>query len=84
MLHWVWFIIIGVAAGWLAGKVMKGSGFGLLGDLILGAAGGWVGGYVFDFLRRTNGLLGSLLMATVGAILLIVVVRALGLGGRRK
>jgi uncharacterized membrane protein YeaQ/YmgE (transglycosylase-associated protein family) len=83
MPNWVWFIIIGIAAGWLAGQVMKGSGYGLLGDLIIGAIGGFIGGYVFGLLKiPSGGRLGSLITATVGAILLIVVVRALR-GGRR-
>jgi uncharacterized membrane protein YeaQ/YmgE (transglycosylase-associated protein family) len=83
MPNWVWFIIIGIAAGWLAGQVMKGSGYGLLGDLIIGAIGGLIGGYVFGLLKiKSEGLLGALITATIGAILLIVVVRALR-GGRR-
>jgi uncharacterized membrane protein YeaQ/YmgE (transglycosylase-associated protein family) len=83
MPNWVWFIIIGIAAGWLAGLVMKGSGYGLLGDLVIGAIGGLIGGYVFALLKiPSSGLLGALITAVVGAILLIVVVRALR-GGRR-
>jgi len=83
MPSWVWFIIIGIAAGWIAGQVMKGSGYGLLGDLIIGAMGGLIGGYVFGLLKiPSNGLWGALITAVVGAILLIVVVRALR-GGRR-
>lgn len=83
MPEWVWFIIIGIAAGWLAGQVMKGSGYGLLGDLIIGAIGGVVGGYVFGLLKiKSVGLLGSLITATVGAILLIVVVRGIRRGTR--
>jgi uncharacterized membrane protein YeaQ/YmgE (transglycosylase-associated protein family) len=62
---------------------MKGSGYGLLGDLIIGAIGGYIGGYVFRFLKiPSSGLWGALITAVVGAILLIVVVRALR-GGRR-
>jgi uncharacterized membrane protein YeaQ/YmgE (transglycosylase-associated protein family) len=83
MPEWVWFIIIGIAAGWLAGQVMKGSGYGLLGDLIIGAIGGVVGGYVFGLLKiKSVGLLGALITATVGAILLIVVVRGIRRGTR--
>ena len=83
MPNWVWFIIIGIAAGWIAGQVMKGSGYGLLGDLIIGAIGGLIGGYVFGLLGiKGGGLLGALITAVVGAILLIAVVRAIR-GGRR-
>ncbi|MHB8070873.1 MAG: GlsB/YeaQ/YmgE family stress response membrane protein [Candidatus Cryosericum sp.] len=84
MPDWVWFIIIGIAAGWLAGQVMKGSGYGLIGDLVIGAIGGLVGGYIFGLLKiKSSGLLGSLITAVVGAILLIIVVRAVR-GGRRR
>lgn len=83
MPYWFWWIVIGIVAGWLAGQVMKGSGYGLLGDLIIGAIGGWIGGYVFGFLKiKSSGPLGALITATVGAILLIVVVRAIRRGGR--
>jgi len=83
MPYWFWWIIIGIAAGWLAGQVMKGSGYGLLGDLIIGAIGGLIGGYVFGLLKiKSSGPLGALITATVGAILLIVVVRAIRRGGR--
>jgi uncharacterized membrane protein YeaQ/YmgE (transglycosylase-associated protein family) len=83
MPNWVWFIIIGIAAGWIAGQVMKGSGYGLLGDLIIGAIGGLIGGYVFGLLKiKSSGLWGALITAVVGSILLIIVVRALR-GGRR-
>jgi uncharacterized membrane protein YeaQ/YmgE (transglycosylase-associated protein family) len=83
MPSWFWWIIIGIAAGWIAGQVMKGSGYGLLGDLIIGAIGGLIGGYVFGLLGiKGGGLLGALITAVVGAILLIAVVRAIR-GGRR-
>ena len=60
----LWYIIIGIAAGFLAGKIMRGGGFGVIINLILGIAGGVLGGWVF-------GLLGSLITATVGAILML-------------
>lgn len=80
---WFWWIVIGIAAGWLAGQVMKGSGYGLIGDLIIGAIGGLIGGWVFGLLGiRSSGLWGALITSVIGAILLLVVVRALR-GGRR-
>jgi uncharacterized membrane protein YeaQ/YmgE (transglycosylase-associated protein family) len=83
MPNWLWWIIIGIAAGWIAGQVMKGSGYGLLGDLIIGAIGGLIGGYVFGLLKiPSSGIWGALITAVVGAILLIAVVRAIR-GGRR-
>ncbi len=72
----VWFLLIGIAAGWLAGQIMKGGGFGLLGDLILGVIGALVGGYLFGLLGiAAGGLIGSLITATVGAIVLIALLR---------
>jgi uncharacterized membrane protein YeaQ/YmgE (transglycosylase-associated protein family) len=84
MPSWFWWIVIGIAAGWLAGQVMKGSGYGLLGDLIIGAIGGYIGGWLFGKLgiATGSGPIGAIITATVGAILLIIVVRALR-GGRR-
>lgn len=66
-------IIIGILAGWLAGKVMRGQGYGLIGDLILGLIGGVVGGWLFAQLQVAgpSGVIGSLVVATVGAIILV-------------
>ena len=72
----LWFLLIGLAAGWLAGQIMKGGGFGLVGDLIVGVIGALVGGFLFALLGlQAGGLLGSLVMATVGAVVLIWLVR---------
>ena len=72
----LWFLLIGLAAGWLAGQIMKGGGYGLLGDLVVGVIGALVGGFIFDILGiSAGGLLGSLITATVGAILLIALLR---------
>ena len=74
----LWFILIGIAAGWLAGQIMKGSGSSLVGDLIVGVLGALLGGFLFGMLGiRTTGLLGSLITATVGAVILIAGLRAL-------
>jgi uncharacterized membrane protein YeaQ/YmgE (transglycosylase-associated protein family) len=76
MPDFVWFILIGICAGWLAGQIMKGGGFGLLGDLIVGVIGALLGGWLFGVLGlTTTGLLGSLITATVGAIVLIAILR---------
>ncbi len=75
-MEFVWFILIGIAAGYLAGQVMKGGGFGILGDLIVGVIGALLGGFLFGRLGLTvPGLLGSLITATVGAIVLIALLR---------
>ena len=72
----LWFILIGIAAGWLAGQIMKGSGFGLVGDLVIGVIGALLGGFLFKLLGLSaDTLIGSLITATVGAILLIVILR---------
>jgi uncharacterized membrane protein YeaQ/YmgE (transglycosylase-associated protein family) len=72
----VWFILIGMVAGWLAGQIMKGSGFGVIGDIIVGVLGAILGGLLFNALQVPwGGLFGSLVVATIGAILLIFIVR---------
>jgi uncharacterized membrane protein YeaQ/YmgE (transglycosylase-associated protein family) len=70
------FLLIGIAAGMLAGKIMNGGGFGLVGDLIVGVIGALLGGFLFGlFGLSANGLLGSLVTATVGAMALIALLR---------
>jgi uncharacterized membrane protein YeaQ/YmgE (transglycosylase-associated protein family) len=77
-MQFVWFILIGIAAGWLAGQVMKGGGYGLVGDLIVGVIGALLGGFLFGLLGiSAGGLLGSLVTATVGAVVLIALLRAI-------
>jgi uncharacterized membrane protein YeaQ/YmgE (transglycosylase-associated protein family) len=74
----LWFLLIGIAAGMLAGKVMNGGGFGLVGDLIVGVIGALLGGFLFGlFGLSANGPLGSLVTATVGAIALIALLRVI-------
>ncbi len=71
-MNFVWFILIGALAGFLAGKIMKGTGFGFLKNLVVGIIGGLVGGWVFDLLQlKSVGLIGSLITATVGAVILL-------------
>jgi uncharacterized membrane protein YeaQ/YmgE (transglycosylase-associated protein family) len=71
----LWWIIIGAVAGWLAGKLMRGGGFGFLVNLLVGIAGGVIGGWVFGLLGiATGGIIGSLVTALVGAILLLWVI----------
>ena len=72
----IWFLLIGVIAGWLAGQITKGGGFGLIGDLVAGVIGSLPGGFLFRLLGITaGGLIGSLITATVGAIVLIALLR---------
>jgi uncharacterized membrane protein YeaQ/YmgE (transglycosylase-associated protein family) len=76
-MEFVWFILIGLAAGWLAGQVMKGGGFGVLGDIVVGVIGALLGGFLFRTfgVSTGGGLLGSLIVATIGAIVLLFVLR---------
>jgi uncharacterized membrane protein YeaQ/YmgE (transglycosylase-associated protein family) len=73
----LWFVIIGAVAGWLAGRFMRGHGFGLLGDIVVGVIGAFLGGYLFHAvgLEIGHGLIGSLIVAFVGAVLLLFIVR---------
>ena len=69
------FLVIGAVAGWLAGLLLKGRGFGLLGNLVVGIIGAVVGGYLFCALGlAAGGLLGSILTATVGAVVLLLLI----------
>ena len=68
----IWYIIIGIIACFLAGKIMRGGGFGLIINLLLGILGGVLGGWVFAlFGLAASGLIGSLITSTVGAILVL-------------
>lgn len=70
------FLAIGALAGWLAGTLMKGGGFGLPGNIVVGVIGAVVGGYMFALLGiSAGGLIGSIVTATAGAALLLFVVR---------
>ena len=72
----LWFIIIGLVAGFLAGTVVKGHGFGLIGDLIVGVIGALLGGFLFALLGLSpSNLLGDLICAFVGAVVLLLVIR---------
>jgi len=72
----LWILLIGLIAGWLAGIIMKGSGYGVIGDIIIGILGALIGGHLLGWLGvATYGLVGSLLAALLGAIILIFIVR---------
>ncbi len=77
-MHLVWFLLIGLIAGWLAGKLTRGSGFGVVGNIVIGIVGAFVGGFLFRTLGLSaTGKLGEIVVATVGAALLIYVVKLL-------
>ena len=69
---WIGFLAIGLIAGWLAGQIMKGRGFGLVRNMIVGVVGAILGGMLFGVLGLSaSGTMGSLLTATVGAVVLL-------------
>ena len=71
----LWFVLIGLAAGFLAGAVMKGHGFGLLGNLIVGVLGALLGGFLLGLLGiYTAGVVGNLISAFVGAVVLLALI----------
>ena len=77
----VLFLVVGIVAGWLAGRIMRGGGFGLMGDLIVGVIGAFIGGWLFGVLGiSVGGILGLLLAAVVGAMALLFVVRLIKQG----
>ena len=71
------WIVVGLIAGWLAGVVMKGGGFGILMDIILGILGGLVGGWLFGILGIWPGcgMIGSIIVAFIGAVILVGITR---------
>ena len=74
--NFLWFLIIGALAGWIAGSVMRGHGFGLWADIIVGIIGAFIGGYLLSLMGfHMYGLVGQLITATLGAIVLIWVMR---------
>jgi uncharacterized membrane protein YeaQ/YmgE (transglycosylase-associated protein family) len=78
----IWFLVIGIAAGWLAGKIMRGAGYGLVGDMVVGVIGALLGGWIFGKLGiwPAGGLLGSLIVALIGALVLLFLLRLIRRG----
>ena len=74
----IWWMVVGLIAGFLAGKVMKGGGFGIVMDIVIGIAGAILGGFVFGLVGiHAGGLIGSIIVAFVGAVILLWIVRML-------
>ena len=72
----IWWIIVGLIAGWAAGKIMKGGGYGVIADIILGILGAIIGGWVVGLLGfGGGGLIWSILVAILGAVILIWITR---------
>lgn len=73
----IFWIVIGGIAGWIAGQFMKGGGFGMIADIIIGIVGAFIGGWAFGVLGFSpgSGIIGSLVTATIGAIILLFILR---------
>ena len=72
----IWWIIVGLIAGWAAGKIMKGGGYGVIADIVLGVVGAVVGGWVVGQLGiGGGGLIWTILVAILGAVILIWITR---------
>lgn len=82
----LWFLIVGLVAGWLAGQISKGSGFGLVGDLVVGVIGAFLGGFLFNLIGiNAYGTIGSIIVATIGAIVFLWILRMFtGSSNRRQ
>jgi uncharacterized membrane protein YeaQ/YmgE (transglycosylase-associated protein family) len=75
-MHLIGFLILGAIAGWLAGKIMSGGGYGIIWDVILGVLGSFVGGFIFSLIFGTQptGLIISFIVALLGACILVAIV----------
>jgi len=84
-MEFVWFILVGLVAGALAGMIVNGGGYGIVGDIVVGVLGALIGGYLFPQLGISagGGLPGAVVVATIGAIVLIVVLRLINRAGGR-
>ena len=81
----IWWIVVGLIAGFLASLVMRGGGYGIIGDIIVGIVGAFLGGWLFSLLGigAGGGLIGSIIVAFIGACILIAILRAISGGFTR-
>ena len=77
-------LFVGLIAGWLAGKIVRGTGFGIIGDIIVGIAGAFIASWLFPRLgfHLSSGLVGEIIYSAIGAIILLLIVRLIRTGGR--
>ncbi|HYL32931.1 MAG TPA: GlsB/YeaQ/YmgE family stress response membrane protein [Stellaceae bacterium] len=70
-------LLVGLVAGWLAGQIVRGRGFGLIGDLVVGVVGAFIGSWIFGALGIFvgMGLIGAVISATIGAVILVAIIR---------
>ncbi len=71
------FLLVGAIAGWLAGTLIKGGGFGLIGDIVVGIVGGLIAGWLFPTLGLNlgGGIIGAIVASAIGAIILLLLIR---------
>jgi uncharacterized membrane protein YeaQ/YmgE (transglycosylase-associated protein family) len=80
----LWWLVIGLIAGFLASRVMRGGGYGLVGDIVVGVIGAFIGGWLAGLLGLgANGLIGSVIIAFIGACILIALLHAVPSRSRR-
>jgi uncharacterized membrane protein YeaQ/YmgE (transglycosylase-associated protein family) len=77
-------LVVGVIAGWLAGQIVQGTGFGIVGDLIIGVVGAFIGAWLLPQLgiHLGSGIIAAIINATIGALILLLIIRLVGGGGR--
>src|SRR5437868_15513434 len=82
----IWWLIVGLIAGFLASVVMRGGGYGIVGDIVVGLIGAFIGGWLFSLLGVSSGggLLGSIIVAFIGACILIFLLHAVSGGFPRR
>ena len=76
-------LAVGLIAGWLAGKIVRGAGFGIIGDVIIGIIGAWIGSWLLPQvgIHLGSGLVRAIINATVGAVILLLIIRVVRGGG---
>src|SRR6266487_4245647 len=80
----IWWLVVGLIAGFLASVVMRGGGYGVIGDIIVGLVGALIGGFLASLLGLgAGGFIGTVIVAFIGAVILIAILRAVS-GGRRR
>ena len=81
----IWWIVVGLIAGFLASLVMRGGGYGIVGDVIVGLVGALIGGFLASLVGiGTGGFIGTIIVAFIGACILIAILRAVSGGGWRR
>jgi uncharacterized membrane protein YeaQ/YmgE (transglycosylase-associated protein family) len=77
-------LFVGLVAGWLAGKIVRGTGFGIVGDILVGIAGAFVASFLFPKLgiHLGTGLVSNIIYSAIGAVVLLLIVRLIRTGGR--